>query len=290
MTVDRDAARANGPRASGARVRVRPMAELTTLRVGGPAEVWEVDDVTGARDATSEPFRALGAGSNLLVADAGVEGRVVKLGRGFDDVRAFGDATDVWLGAATPLPGLVRRAQKAGLSGLEGVLGIPAVLGGAIAMNAGTRFGEMSDTVREVEVLVDGSVERLPADALDLRYRHATLPRSGLLLRARLVLTPSTPERVATAMEAVDAARKGQPKNKSAGCAFKNPVGDSAGRLIDAAGLKGLRVGDAMISHEHGNFVVNLGAATAADVLALLGEVRSRVGVPLELEWRRWGW
>ncbi len=277
-------------RASGARVRMRPMAELTTLRVGGPAEVWEVDDVAAARDATSEPFRALGAGSNLLVADAGVEGRVVKLGRGFDDVRAFGAAADVWLGAATPLPGLVRRARKAGLSGLEGVLGVPAVLGGAIAMNAGTRFGEMSDTVREVEVLVDGSVERLPADALDLRYRHATLPESGLLLRARLVLTPSTPERVAAAMEAVDAARKGQPRNTSAGCAFKNPIGDSAGRLIDAAGLKGLRVGDAMISHEHGNFVVNLGAATAADVLALLDEVRRRVGVPLELEWRRWGW
>jgi len=277
-------------RASGARVRIRSMAELTTLRVGGPAEVWEVDDVTAARDATSEPFRALGAGSNLLVADAGVEGRVVKLGRGFDDVRTFGDDAEVWLGAATPLPGLVRRAQKAGLSGLEGVLGVPAVLGGAIAMNAGTRFGEMSDTLREVEVLVNGSVERLPADALDLRYRHAKLPEDGLLLRARLALTPSTPERVAATMRTVDAARKGQPKNKSAGCAFKNPVGDSAGRLIDAAGLKGLRVGDAMISHEHGNFVVNLGAATAADVLALLDEVRRRVGVPLELEWRRWGW
>ena len=277
-------------RASGARVRIRSMAELTTLRVGGPAEVWEVDDVTAARDATSEPFRALGAGSNLLVADAGVEGRVVKLGRGFDDVRTFGDDAEVWLGAATPVPGLVRRAQKAGLSGLEGVLGVPAVLGGAIAMNAGTRFGEMSDTLREVEVLVNGSVERLPADALDLRYRHARLPEDGLLLRARLALTPSTPERVAATMRTVDAARKGQPKNKSAGCAFKNPVGDSAGRLIDAAGLKGLRVGDAMISHEHGNFVVNLGAATAADVLALLDEVRRRVGVPLELEWRRWGW
>ena len=283
-------AAASARRASGARVRVRPMAELTTLRVGGPAEVWEVDDVAAARDATSEPFRALGAGSNLLVADAGVEGRVVKLGRGFDDVRTFGDAADVWLGAATPLPGLVRRARTAGLSGLEGVLGVPAVLGGAIAMNAGTRFGEMSDTVREVELLVDGSVERLPADALDLRYRHATLPEGGLLLRARLALTPSTPERVAAAMRTVDAARKGQPKNKSAGCAFKNPAGDSAGRLIDAAGLKGLRVGDAMISHEHGNFVVNLGAATAADVLELLDEVRRRVGVPLELEWRRWGW
>jgi UDP-N-acetylmuramate dehydrogenase len=276
-------------RASGARVAVRRLADLTTLRVGGPAEVWEVDDVAAARDATSEPFRAIGAGSNLLVGDAGVEGRVVKLGRGFDDVRSFGAEADAWLGAATPLPGLVRRAQKAGLSGLEGVLGVPAVLGGAIAMNAGTRFGEIGDALEEVEVLVGGAVERLPAEELELGYRTARLPEGALLLRARLRLTRSTPERVAEAMRGVDAARKGQPKAKSAGCAFRNPPNDSAGRLIDVAGCKGLRVGDAMISHEHGNFVVNLGHATAADVLELLRRVRERVEVPLELEWRRWG-
>jgi UDP-N-acetylmuramate dehydrogenase len=276
-------------RPSGARVAVRRLAELTTLRVGGPAEVWEVDDVGAARDATAERFRALGAGSNLLVGDAGVEERVVKLGRGFDDVRAFGAEADVWLGAATPLPGLVRRAQKAGLSGLEGVLGVPAVLGGAVAMNAGTRFGEIGDVLQEVELLVDGAVERLPAGALELGYRRARLPEGALLLRARLRLTRSTPERVAAAMRGVDDARKGQPKTKSAGCAFQNPPGESAGRLIDLAGCKGLRVGDAMISHEHGNFVVNLGEATAADVLELLRLVRERVEVPLELEWRRWG-
>lgn len=284
-----DARHAGIERPSGARVAVRPLAALTTLRVGGPAEVWEVDDVEAARDATSEPFRAIGAGSNLLVSDEGVDGRVVKLGRGLDDVRAFGSSRDVWLGAATPLPGLVRRAQRAGLSGLEGLLGVPAVLGGAIAMNAGTRFGEMADTLVEIEVLVDGTLERLPADALDLGYRHAELPDRALVLRAHLSLTASTPERVAEAMRQVDAARKGQPKVKSAGCAFKNPLGDSAGRVIDAAGLKGLRVGDAMISHEHGNFVVNLGSASASDVEALLALVQERVDTPLELEWRRWG-
>lgn len=276
-------------RPAGARVSVRPLAELTTLRVGGRAEVWEVDDVAAARDATCEPFLVLGAGSNLLVADAGVAERVVKLGRGFDDVRTFGHAADVWLGAATPLPGLVRRARDAGLSGLEAVLGIPAVLGGAIAMNAGTRHGEVADVLQEVEVLVDGAVERLPADALDLQYRRATLPPRAVLLRARLTLTPSTPERVAAAMMPVDAARAGQPKATSAGCAFKNPAGDRAGRLIDAAGLKGLRVGDAMVSHEHANFIVNLGHATACDVEALLAEVQRQVTVPLEVEWRRWG-
>jgi len=274
---------------SGAIVRIRPLAELTTLRVGGPAEVWEVDDLAAAREAASEPFLALGAGSNLLVSDAGVNERVVKLGRGFDDGRAFGAEADVWLGAATPLPGLVRRAREAGLSGLEPLLGIPAALGGAIAMNAGTRHGEMSDTLQEVDILVNGNVERLPADALGLAYRRSSLPKGGLLLRARLALTPSTPERVAAAMAPVDAARQGQPKATSAGCAFKNPEGDSAGRIIDAAGLKGLRVGDAMVSHEHANFIVNLGAATAADVEALLKEIQERVGQPLEVEWQRWG-
>ena len=105
----------------------------------------------------------------------------------------------------------------------------------------------------------------------------------------RLKFTPSTPEQVQTAMDVVDAARAGQPKVKSAGCAFKNPAGDSAGRIIDHAGLKGLRVGDAMVAHEHGNFVLNLGAATSADVEELLAQVQARVPVPLEMEWRRWG-
>ena len=195
----------------------------------------------------------------------------------------------MWLGAATPLPGLVRRAADAGWSGLEGLLGIPAVLGGAAAMNAGTRFGELADTLREVEIFVDGHLERLPADALGLSYRHSELPPGGVLTRVRLALTPSSPERVRAKLAQVDAARKGQPKLKSAGCAFKNPSGDSAGRLIDAAGLKGLQVGQAKVSAEHGNFIVNLGGATAADVVELLEQLRLRVEVPLTTEWELWG-
>lgn len=275
---------------AGARVRRRPLAQLTTLRVGGPAEVWEVEDTRGLAEATREPFRVIGAGSNLLVADGGVPERVVKLGRAYNDLRAFDGTGDLWLGAATPLPGLVRRAQRAGLSGLEGLLGVPAVLGGALAMNAGTRFGELSDTVVEAELFAGGAREVVPADALGLRYRHAELPPDAVVLRVRLQLAASTPERVQAAMDRVDAARAGQPKVRSAGCAFKNPPDDSAGRLVDAAGLKGLRVGDAMISEEHGNFVVNLGAASAADVDALVREVQARLDAPLELEWRRWGW
>lgn len=269
------------------------LSAYTTLKVGGPAELWEVEGPEDLVEATKEPYRVLGGGSNLLVADGGVPERVIRLGRSYNDVRAFGEGQlDVWLGAATPLPGLVRRAQRAGMSGLEGLLGVPAVLGGAVAMNAGTRFGEMSDTLREVEVFVNGGLERLPAADLGLEYRHAQLPAGAIVTRARLSLTPSTPEAVQRYMDQVDAARHGQPKIKSAGCAFKNPPGESAGRLIDLAGLKGTRVGDAMVAHEHGNFVLNLGAASSADVVALLDEVRAKLearGTSLQLEWRLWG-
>ncbi len=265
------------------------LRDFTTLKVGGPAELWMVEDETDLKDATSAPYRVLGAGSNLLVGDDGVSERVIRLGRSYNDVRSFNGEPDFWVGAATPLPGLVRRAQQAGLSGLEGLLGVPAVIGGAVAMNAGTRFGELADTLVEVELFANGALTRVPASDLNLSYRRSELPPGAIVTAARLRLTPSTPEAVALTMETVDAARADQPKIKSAGCAFKNPVGDSAGRLIDVAGLKGLRIGGAMVAHEHGNFIINLGDATAADMLALVNDVRSRLEPPLELEWRRWG-
>ena len=268
------------------RMRLGP---LTTLGVGGEAELWEVGDERGLREATAEPYRVLGAGSNVLISDAGVPERVIKLGRAYNTIRDFNGQRELWLGGATPLPGLVRRATQAGLSGLEPLLGVPAVLGGAVTMNAGTRFGEMSDVLQEVEVFVNGALQQLHMDELGLSYRHSQLPKGAIITRARLRLTPSTPERVATKVRQVDAARKGQPKIKSAGCAFKNPPGDSAGRLIDVYGLKGLRVGQAQVSFEHGNFIVNLGGATACDVMELLEKIKGKVEVPLESEWQLWG-
>ena len=265
------------------------LSRLTTLRVGGPAELWEVESESDLAEATAEPFLVLGAGSNVLASDTGVRERVIRLGRSFNTLTGFDGRSDLWLGAATPLPGLVRRAQQAGLSGLEGLLGVPAVLGGAVAMNAGTRFGQMEDTLEEVELFVNGALERLPASEIGLAYRRSTLPPGSIVTRVRLRLEESTPERVQSYMEQVDSARKGQPKKKSAGCAFKNPAGDSAGRLIDEAGLKGLRVGDAMVSQEHGNFIVNMGSATASEVLELVETIRTRLGRELELEWRLWG-
>lgn len=265
------------------------LSRFTTLKVGGPAEVWEVNSTEDLALATQAPYRVIGAGSNLLVADVGVPERVIKLGKAYNTLKAFKGQSELWLGAATPLPGLVRRSADAGLSGLEGLLGVPAVLGGAIAMNAGTRFGDMRGALQEVEVFMNGTLERLSADALNLSYRHSDLPAGAIITRAKLRFTRSTPEHTLALLAEVDAARKGQPKVKSAGCAFKNPDGDSAGRLIDVAGLKGLRVGDAMVSHEHGNFIVNLGKATAHDVLELTQLIRSKVTVPLELEWQLWG-
>ena len=156
-------------------------------------------------------------------------------------------------------------------------------------MNAGTRFGSMADTVREVEIFIEGSLERLHADELGLSYRHSALPEGAIITRARLEFTPSTPEAVQAKLAQVDAARKGQPKVKSAGCAFKNPQDDSAGKLIDQAGLKGLQVGDALVSSEHANFIVNLGGATASDVVKLLELIRSKVDKALEIEWELWG-
>ena len=277
---------ANLGTAKGQRLELK---RFTTLKVGGPAEVWEVETTNDLLEATQEPYRVIGAGSNLLISDEGIDERVIKLGSSFNTLKTFKGQGDFWLGAATPLPGLVRRTAQAGLSGLEGLLGIPAVLGGAISMNAGTRFGDMSGSLQEVEVLVDGELKQLSASELGLSYRHSSLPKDAIITRARLKLTPSTPEKVETLLAKVDAARKGQPKVKSAGCAFKNPAGDSAGRLIDVAGLKGLRVGDAMVSHEHGNFIVNLGNATAKDVLELTDLIRSKVHAPLGLEWQLWG-
>ena len=265
------------------------LGKYTTLKVGGPAELWEVNSTEDLLKASQAPYRVLGAGSNLLVADAGVPERIIKLGAAYNDIKTYSGETDVWLGAATPVPGLIRRTAAAGLSGLEGLLGVPAVLGGAVCMNAGTRYGSMADTLQEIEVFVDGALKRLAASALNLSYRHSDLPAGAVITRVRLAFTPSSPQQVEARLAEVDAARKGQPKVKSAGCAFKNPAGDSAGRLIDMAGLKGLRVGDAMVSHEHGNFIVNLGQASAADVTALLALIRSKVETPLETEWELWG-
>lgn len=258
------------------------LSRYTTLGVGGPAELWTVETNDDLQQAVQAPYRILGNGSNLLVVDAGVPERIIKLGGQF---RQW--SLDGWVGAGSLVSQLLLHSQRAGLSGLEGLHGVPAEVGGAVRMNAGTRFGEMGQALEEVEIFHDGALHRYQPHELGLAYRTSHLPSGGVVTRVRLKFTPSTPAEVAARIALVDAARKGQPKKKSAGCAFRNPPHAAAGQLIDLHGLKGLQAGQAMISHEHGNFIVNLGGARASDIWQLIQRVQQEL--PLELEWEVWG-
>lgn len=260
------------------------LARLTTIGVGGLAEVWTVETPADLARATEALHKVLGNGSNLLVADSGVEERVIRLGGEFGQ---WNPDLSGWIGAAALVPSLLQTSARLGLSGLEGLHGVPAQVGGAIKMNAGTRFGEMADALEQIEIWHDGALHQYRPGELGFRYRHSELPPGSIVTRVKLGLTPTSEEAVRAKIALVDAARKGQPKKKSAGCAFKNPIGDSAGRLIDQRGLKGTSVGKAMISHEHGNFLVNLGGATAAEMYALIRKVQAVL--PLEVEWEIWG-
>ncbi|MBF6595646.1 MAG: UDP-N-acetylmuramate dehydrogenase [Thermaceae bacterium] len=261
-----------------------PLAKLTTLGVGGEAEVWTIETPADLARATQAPYRVLGNGSNLLVADSGVSERVIRLGGEF----ALWDSDlGGWIGAGVLVPTLLQASARLGLSGLEGLHGVPAQVGGAVKMNAGTRFGEMAGALKAVEIFHNGAVQHYSPSELGFGYRHSQLPEGGIVTRVKLDLEPLAEEAVRGKIALVDAARKGQPKRKSAGCAFKNPAHDSAGRLIDQKGLKGTTIGKAMISLEHGNFIVNLGGATAEDIYALIKRVQAVL--PLEVEWEIWG-
>lgn len=281
---------------TGARVERLPLARFTTLGVGGEAEVWFVDNHEQLAEALEQPYRILGGGSNLVVADEGVPERVIRL-TGLlaaadltpdPDLSSTETVVTGWVGGGVPLPGLIRRLQKLGLSNLEGTVGIPAQVGGAVWMNAGTRYGEMFDGLHTLEIVSPEGMRQVTPDELNWGYRRSGIPRGHVVARVRLKLRRSTPEAVLAKMALADQARKGQPKMKTPGCAFKNPGGVSAGKLIDEAGLKGTRIGNAMIAPEHGNFIVNLGGASSRDVHALLALIRARVGVPLELEYELW--
>jgi len=261
-----------------------PLARLTTIGVGGEAEVWTVETLADLKEATQAPYRVLGNGSNLLVSDAGVKERVIRLAGEFAE---WCPDLSGWVGAGALVPSLLQASVRLGLGGLEGLHGVPAQVGGAVRMNAGTRFGEMADALELVELYHDGRLQQYRPAELGFGYRLSKMPQGSIVTRVKLRLSPSTTEAVRAKVALVDAARKGQPKKKSAGCAFKNPPGDAAGRLIDAHGLKGLTVGRAMISHEHGNFLVNLGGATAAEMYALIRKVQAVL--PLQVEWEIWG-
>lgn len=262
-----------------------PMSRHTSFRIGGPADVWiEVDDsdqlLAVQRIACDEqvPLFVLGIGTNVLVSDRGVRGIVVKLGRGFSAIE-WTDADDgsrAYAGAAAPFKKLVMEAAAREQSGLEFAEGIPGSIGGGLLMNAGAFGGEMSDVVEAIEVAdVDRGIVRLPRADLRFGYRRFDLPAGLIVTSATFALQRGDGAEIRARM--TDAKRRRESKQPlglpNAGSIFKNPPGEYAGRLIDAVGLKGRRVGGAMISEAHANFIVNVDRAQAADVKQLMDQI-----------------
>jgi UDP-N-acetylmuramate dehydrogenase len=278
--------------------RAEPLARHTSFRIGGPADVLvqptsaeALAAVVRTARATGQPLTVLGAGSNLLVGDGGIRGVVVKLGAGFRQVTWTTDG--VTAGAAVQVGKLARAAVERGLSGLEFAEGIPGTVGGALFMNAGAYGGEVGPTVVSARgVSADGHLETIAGERLAFRYRRAGLPADFLVTAVTFRLVAALPEAIARRLAEIrDHRVASQPQGTAnAGSIFKNPPGHTAGRLIDAAGLKGRRVGAARISERHANFIVNDGGARATDVQALMAEAQravwERSGVWLEPEIR----
>lgn len=276
------------------------LAPLTWFRVGGPAEVLfrplDEGDLGQflRRLPPACPVTVIGAASNLIVRDGGIRGVVVKLGRGFGDIAIENDG--IVAGAAALDITIAQCAAAAGLTGLEFCSGIPGSLGGAIAMNAGAYGSEIKDVLDWVDVVgPDGTLARYDVSELTLRYRHAVLPGGGIVVRARLRARSGDPAMIAARIEEIRASREAaQPvRARTGGSTFRNPDGEKAWRLIDAAGCRGMRFGGAQVSEKHCNFMINLGAATAADLETLgedvRGKVRDTFGIDLEWEIRRMG-
>jgi UDP-N-acetylmuramate dehydrogenase len=239
------------------------------------------------------PVTILGGGTNLLVRDGGIKGIVVNLKGGLRDVDFSGSADGhITAGSGVILATLISECKERGLAGLEFATGIPGSLGGAVAMNAGAYNGEMADVVEGVELLdKKGKKGFLTASEINFGYRESKLPEDSVVVRVRLKLAPGETKDIEERIEDIKKKRKAKEplKGRTAGCVFKNPAeGDSAGKLIDDAGLKGEVSGGAMISSEHANYIVNTNGATARDVLALMALVRDNIfsanGVTLEPE------
>jgi UDP-N-acetylmuramate dehydrogenase len=287
-------------RVRGEIVRDAPMAPRTSIRVGGPADLLvrpadpdALGELLRAVRELGVPLAVLGGGANTLVADAGVRGVVLRVPQDFPGESAGGEV--LVLSAGAPTSRLPARANARGLTGMEFIAGIPGTLGGAVAMNAGTRIGEMKDIVSRVELAAADGVGFVGAGALGFAYRTCRLPPGAVVTRVEVRLRPGDIAASQAAMrEDRERRRRTQPLDRPTfGSTFTNPPGDHAGRLIESVGLKGHRVGNATWSDVHANFIVNLGGATARDVLALVRLARERVlerwGIRLETEVRFMG-
>ena len=284
---------------AGVAVRVRePLSRYTSFKVGGPADYFvEAHTSRGlsaclrALEGRGVPILLLGNGSNLLVSDQGVRGAVLRLRGEFRKVRWRDFGADV--GAAYAVSRLVREAVRRGRGGLEFAEGIPGSVGGSLVMNAGAYGSEMERVVNRVDAMTAaGEALALGREELRFSYRETRLPKDAVVTRVGMVLTLETAEVVDARMRAIMTRRReSQPSgHPNFGSVFRNPPGDHAGRLIEASGLKGLRVGSAEVSRRHANFIVNRGGARAQDVRRLIeqvcSEVESRFSVRLQTEVR----
>src|SRR5215468_9630014 len=279
----------------------RSLAELTWFRVGGPAQVLFMpedeadlsDFVTGL--PAEVPVTVVGLGSNLIVRDGGVPGVVIRLGRGFGEVRVE-DRCRIRVGTAAPDVKVSRAAQEAAIAGLAFFRGIPGAVGGALRMNGGAYGRETKDALIEARgVDREGRLRVFSNGDMHYSYRHCGAPDDIVFTQALFQGAPGDPAAIAAEMERITESREAtQPiKSRTGGSTFKNPPGHKAWQLIDAAGCRGFKVGDAQVSQMHCNFLINLGNATAADIETLGETVRQRVkdnsGVELEWEIKRIG-
>jgi UDP-N-acetylmuramate dehydrogenase len=281
----------------GARLAVsRPLADLTSFRIGGPADLFVTVQTEGelmaamaAAHRISMPAFCLGAGTNLLISDRGMRGLVVKLGDGFTTISLNG--VKAVAGGAAQFGTLVETVVEHGLAGLEFGEGIPGTVGGGLVMNAGAFGGEMAKVVTLVHgVTVEGDARALTKDEVNFAYRRTDLPPRFVITRVDFELAPGDRETLRARVAELKAKRAArQPRDvPNAGSIFKNPPGNFAGRLLENAGLKGARLGGAAFSDQHANFIVNLGGARADEVRELMELARNKVkeiaGVWLEPE------
>ena len=291
---------------SGLKVKMaEPLARYTSMKIGGPADYF-IEAETGIALARllsilnqhQMPFRLLGNGSNVLISDIGVRGAVIRLGGEFKRVEwsEEGETVRVQVGAAAAVTQLVREAARKGYAGLEFAEGIPGSVGGALVMNAGAYGSEFEKVVDQVEgVTHAGEAVRFSRAQMTFAYRDSQLPAGTVVTRVRMRLRKEETAQVSSKLrELVSKRKSSQPSGyPNSGSMFRNPPGDFAGRLIEATGLKGKKIGQAQISERHANFMINLGGAKAQDVHQLMelarAEVKKQFGVELVPEVRLLG-
>jgi UDP-N-acetylmuramate dehydrogenase len=289
------------PKVRGRLTADAPLAPLVWFKSGGTAQwLFEPKDVEDLRSLLADldpavPVMALGLGSNLIVRDGGVPGVVVRLGKAFATVERL-DATTLRCGGGASGILVSSTARDAGIGGVEFLRSIPGTVGGFVRMNGGAYGREVKDILVDCDVVLrDGRLRRLELGDLGYTYRHSALPDGCVVVSATFRGQPGEPAAIQAEMDRIAAAREeSQPlRSRTGGSTFKNPAGTKAWQVIDQAGCRGLRVGDAQVSEKHCNFLLNLGGASSADIEGLGEEVRERVkadsGVELEWEIQRVG-